>query len=126
MAWPIGGHLSRKEGVGMRLLIDTRHKQFSVTKDAEPRVNRDTGVPRTDRETGQPLFSVQLLALDDTGGEVIAVTVAGLPKVTVGATVAVTDLIAIPWQQGDRSGVAFRAASITSTGSATTKPASNS
>ena len=110
----------------MRLLIDTRHKQFSVTKAAEPRVNHDTGVPRTDRQTGEPLFSVQLLVLDDTGGEVIAVTVAGQPAVTVGAPVAVTDLIAIPWQQGDRGGVAFRAASITSTGSAATKPASNS
>jgi hypothetical protein len=104
----------------MRLLIDTRQKQFQVTKEAEPRFNRDNGVPRTDRETGEPLFSVQLLALDDSGGEVIAVTVAGQPKVTVGAPAAVTDLVAIPWQQGDRSGVAYRAASITSTGSPVT------
>lgn len=110
----------------MRLLIDTHHKQFTVTKAPEPRVTHDTGVPRTDRQTGEPLFSVQLLVLDDTGGEVIAVTVAGQPALTVGAPVAVTDLVAIPWQQGDRSGVAFRAASITSTGSAPTKPASNS
>ncbi|WP_067973826.1 SCO3933 family regulatory protein [Mycolicibacter icosiumassiliensis] len=110
----------------MRLLIDTRQMQFTVTKNAEPRVTHDTGAQRTDRQTGEPLFSVQLLVLDDTGGEVIAVTVAGPPKVTVGAAVAVTDLIAIPWQQGDRSGVAYRAASITSTAASATKPGSNS
>ncbi|VBA62460.1 hypothetical protein LAUMK41_05851 [Mycobacterium attenuatum] len=62
-----------------------------------------------------PLYAAQLLALDDTGGEVLNVTVAGDPKVSVTQAVSVSGLVAIPWAQGDRSGVAFRADAITST-----------
>ncbi|EUA42070.1 putative regulatory protein [Mycobacterium xenopi 4042] len=40
------------------------------------------------------------------------VTVAGDPKVTVTQPVSVSGLVAIPWAQGDRSGVAFRADAI--------------
>ena len=43
------------------------------------------------------------------------VTVAGDPKVSVTQAVSVPGLVAIPWAQGDRSGVAFRADAITST-----------
>ena len=56
------------------------------------------------------------MALDAAGGEVLALTVAGEPDVRVGEPVAVEGLIAMPWSQGDRSGVAFRAAEIRSTG----------
>ncbi|MGH3368493.1 MAG: hypothetical protein ACRDPR_00685, partial [Nocardioidaceae bacterium] len=59
---------------------------------------------------------VQVAALDATGGEVLNVTVSGRPDVAVGSPVAVEDLVAIPWSQGDRSGVAYRAASIRSLG----------
>lgn len=68
-----------------------------------------------DTATGVPLYAAQLLALDDTGGEVLNVTVAGDPKVTVTQPVSVAGLVAIPWAQGDRSGVAFRADAITPT-----------
>ncbi|ETZ96800.1 putative regulatory protein [Mycobacterium kansasii 824] len=61
------------------------------------------------------MYAAQLLALDDTGGEVLNVTVAGDPKVTVTQLVSVSGLVAIPWAQGDRSGVAFRADAITPT-----------
>jgi hypothetical protein len=61
-------------------------------------------------ETGAPLHSVQVVALNDGGAEVIAVKVAGQPKgVTQGSTVKVTGLVATPWTMGDRSGVAYRA-----------------
>ncbi|EUA00734.1 hypothetical protein I547_4477 [Mycobacterium kansasii 824] len=72
----------------------------------------ETGAPRIDKETGLVLWQVQLMALDQDGGEILAVTVAGEPKVKVGEPVAVDGLVAIPWSQGDRSGVAFRATSI--------------
>ena len=72
-----------------------------------------------DRETGLPLWQVQLAALDETGGEVLAVTMAGEPKVSVGAAVALDSLVAIPWSQGDRSGVAYRAARISVAGGST-------
>jgi hypothetical protein len=61
-------------------------------------------------ENGAPLHSVQLVALNDGGAEVIAVKVAGQPKgVSQGTTVKVTGLVATPWSMGDRSGVAYRA-----------------
>jgi hypothetical protein len=56
--------------------------------------------------------------LDTAGGEVLALTVAGEPDVGVGQPVSVEGLIAMPWSQGDRSGVAFRATLIRSAGGA--------
>ena len=96
----------------MRLRINTNDVTFFCTRAPEARTDRDTGVPRMDRETGLPLWQVQLAALDETGGEVLAVTMAGEPKVTVGSGVSLDSLVAIPWSQGDRSGVAYRAARI--------------
>jgi len=107
----------------MRLNINTEEVQFFCTRAPEARTDRDTGAVRTDRETGMPLWQVQLAALDETGGEVLAVTVAGQPDIAVGQPVTVEGLYAIPWSQGDRSGVAFRAASIRSTGSPITRAA---
>ncbi len=100
----------------MKLNIDVSGVQFFCTRGAEARTDRDTGVPRIDRETGLPLWQVQVAALDATGGEVLAVTVAGEPSVSVGQMVAIEGLVAIPWSQGDRSGVAYRAASIRACG----------
>ncbi|MEB3070518.1 hypothetical protein [[Mycobacterium] vasticus] len=97
----------------MRLKIDTSTSRFIVTKAAEQRLNFDTGSPKTDTVTGLLLYAVQVLALDDTGGEVLNITVAGDPKVAVTQPVSVSGLVAIPWTQGDRSGVAFRADAIT-------------
>lgn len=97
----------------MRLRINTDDVSFLATKVAEQRTDRDTGAVRIDRETGLALWQVQVAALDSSGGEVLAVTVAGQPAdVTVGAPVAIEGLVAIPWSQGDRSGVAYRAAVI--------------
>lgn len=101
----------------MRLNIDVSGVQFFCTRAPQARTERETGAPRMDRETGLPLWQVQLAALDTTGGEVLAVTVAGQPEIAVGSPVTVEWLYAIPWSQGDRSGVAYRAASIRSTGS---------
>ena len=60
------------------------------------------------------LWLVQLMALDDSGGEVLSVTVAGEPKVTVGQPASVSELVALPWSQDGRSGVAYRAEAISS------------
>lgn len=73
----------------MRLRIDTSGTRFIVTRAAEPRLNFETGSPKVDTATGVPLFATQVLALDDTGGEVLNVTVAGDPKVTVTQPVSV-------------------------------------
>lgn len=97
----------------MRLRLDITSTQFIVTRPAEPRLNFETGAPRIDPDSGLTLHSVQVLALDETGGEVLNITVVGDPKVAVTQPVTVLGLVAIPWTQGDRSGVAFRADSIT-------------
>ncbi|GAB5011529.1 hypothetical protein MAHJHV63_40110 [Mycobacterium avium subsp. hominissuis] len=60
-------------------------------------------------------------APDATGGEVLAVTVVGEPKVVVGQPVSVTGLVALPWSQDGRSGIAYRAEAITATDPATVK-----
>ncbi len=108
----------------MRLKIDITGVNFLCTRPAQARTERDTGAPRLDNETGQPLWQCQLAALDETGGEVLNVTVAGALEVAVGAPVAVEGLVAIPWSQGERSGVAYRARSIRQGGTPITGQAS--
>src|SRR5258708_6232438 len=100
----------------MKLRIDTAGGSFVCTRAPEPRIAFDTGQAKTDRETGLPLWQVQLMALDTSGGDVIAVTVAGDPNVTVGQPVQVDGLVALPWSQEGRSGIAFRADAIRGSG----------
>jgi hypothetical protein len=100
----------------MKLRIDTSGVSFVCTRAPEQRVAFDSGQPKMDRETGLPLWQVQLMALDASGGDVIAVTVPGDPNVTVGQPVQVDGLVALPWSQEGRSGIAFRADVIRASG----------
>jgi hypothetical protein len=96
----------------MKLRVDTSKVQFTVTRAPEEKRDQQ-GLQKADRKTGELLFTVQLMALDETGGEMINVTVAGqLPKVTVGQFARVVELEAIPWATNGRNGTAFRARSI--------------
>lgn len=63
---------------------------------------------------GEPIYSVQLILLaPDANAEVINVKTAGEPKGLVqGGVVRVFDLVAQPWTNRDRSGLAFRAGRI--------------
>jgi hypothetical protein len=100
----------------MRLIIDTSKAAsgFMVSRGPEPKLDITTGRIKTDRTTGQELYTIQLMALDDRGGEVITVTVAGaVREIPVMTPVSVVELEAIPWNNNGRSGVAFRAASVT-------------
>ena len=99
----------------MKLKIDTAGVSFTCTRAPEQRVNFDTGQPRVDKATGLPLWLVQVMALDQSGGDVISVTVAGEPKVSTGRAVTVAGLVALPWSQDGRSGIAYRADAITQT-----------
>jgi len=116
--------LSLVKGLSMELRIDTTGVQFMVTREAAPKLDHETKTQRADRVTGALLWVVQVMALDPTGGEIIAVTVDAEPKVGVGQYVALTGLRAIPWSQGERSGVAFRATGL-STVKAPPTPASS-
>src|SRR5919205_4119321 len=101
----------------MRLIIDTSKAAsggLMVARGFEPKVDITTGRIKTDRATGQELQTIQLTAFDERGGGVITVTVAGaLREIPVMTPVSVVDLEAIPWSNNGRSGVAFRAASVT-------------
>lgn len=79
-----------------------------------PRVaNRETGQVRVDRETGQTVFQVGLCLMAGTTAEVVNVNVAGEPRgVQLGIPVQVRDLMATPWENDGRHGIAFRAAEI--------------
>ena len=92
----------------MRLEIKTERMQFMATRAPEPKNDQD-GRQKRDRETQEPLWQTELVALDSDGAEVIRVATAFAPKVTPGQYVQVGELVASPWSMGDRSGVAYRA-----------------
>lgn len=97
----------------MRLLIDTSQVTFTVSRAAQAR-NDQNGVQRTTKSedgTIVPTWTVQLVAMDAAGAEVINVTYAGHnpPKVAVGQPVSPIALQAIPWAQNGKNGTAFRA-----------------
>ena len=54
----------------------------------------------------------ELVAMDQTGAEVIKVTTAGEPRVAKRQLVTVVKLVATPWNIDGRGGVAFRAEAI--------------
>lgn len=98
----------------MRLDIDTKDKHFTVTKAPEAKTEAHSGTQRVDRDTNDPLWSTQVLARDDTGGEIINITTAGeKPDVEPGEEVDPIGLYASPWTaRGDRRGVAYQAAAL--------------
>lgn len=79
-----------------------------------PRIaNRETGQLRVDRETGKTMFQVGLCLMAGTSADVVTVSVVGEPSgVQLGMPVAVRDLVATPWENDGRHGIAFRAAEI--------------
>ncbi|MBB2935674.1 hypothetical protein FHX82_002728 [Amycolatopsis bartoniae] len=94
-------------------MIDTSQVTFTVGREAQPKTDQN-GVQRVERSTNIPMWSVQLVAMDNGGAEVITVTVAAPqpPKVAIGSLVTPVELQAIPWAQNGRNGVAFRATDI--------------
>jgi hypothetical protein len=96
----------------MKLYVDTSAKQVTVTRDPVEKTDQN-GRQRTERGTGRPMWSTQVMVLDDDGGEVIAITTAGeKPNVRVGQPLTVSKLEALPWATNGRNGVAFRAEEI--------------
>jgi hypothetical protein len=79
-----------------------------------PRVaNRETGQLRVDRDTGKTVYQVGLCLMAGGSADVVNVSVAGEPAgIQLGMPVAVRDLVATPWENDGRHGVAFRAAEI--------------
>lgn len=97
----------------MKLLVDTSQVQFMVGHEVKPRTDQNK-VQRVERDTNIPQWTVQLVAMDTTGSEVINVTLTASqpPKVTPGSFVTPVELQAIPWAQNGRNGVAYRASDL--------------
>jgi hypothetical protein len=105
----------------MRLVLNTSGYVFEAAKSAEPKVDREHGgIQRLEKDTGRPLWIVQVIAKGPEGAEILNVTVAGdQPKLTAGSPVDLKGLEALPWTGKDgKSRTAFRAESITAAAAA--------
>ena len=92
----------------MRLPSDTSALTFMCAAPARPVTDFETKQHKADTTTGELLYNLQVVALDDWGAEVIQLKVAGDPKVGQGAMLKLHGLVATPWSMGERSGVSFR------------------
>jgi len=93
--------------------VDPTGWSFVALTAAEAVVDNETKQPEADAD-GRALFSIQLGALGDSRGAVIAVRFRGCPAagVTQGAAVEVTGLVAYPWERDGWGGIPFAAAGI--------------
>jgi hypothetical protein len=101
----------------MRLVIDTTGMSFTVGSDFEPVLDFETKRPKADRATGAPLAQVQLIAFfkDHQGrprSEILTVKLPDPKPLPAGTPVRLVELVANPWNQNGKSGVAYRAAAI--------------
>jgi hypothetical protein len=95
----------------MKLYVDTSKVTFQVTKNPEAK-NDQNGRQKMNRD-GAPMWTTQVMALDESGGEMLSVTVAGQkPTVTVGQAVTPIALEAVPWNTNGKHGVVYRAVEI--------------
>jgi hypothetical protein len=90
---------------------------FTVGSDFEPVLDFETKQPKVDRTTGAPLAQVQLIAFfKDASGrprsEIITVKLPDPTPVPAGTPVRLTELVANPWNQNGKNGVAYRATAI--------------
>jgi len=97
----------------MRLPVDTSVVHFVSAGPAEPSIDFDTKVQKLDTK-GVAINQVHLFVVGDGGTrEVVTVKVSGDVKGLGQFTpVKVTDLVALTWAMGDRSGVSFSASKV--------------
>ena len=96
----------------MKIYVDTTGITFQVSMVPKPKVD-EKGTQRSEKGTGRPMWSTQVVAIDDAGGEIINVTTVGeIPSVNVGEFVVLDQLEAKPWATNGRNGTAFRAESL--------------
>jgi hypothetical protein len=96
----------------MKLLLDISKMSFTVGRPFERRLD-DNGVQRLDRKTRAPLWSAQLVVMDEDGADTITVTLVGEPpQLQQGQPVTPVRLVAFPWAHNGRDGIAYRADSV--------------
>jgi hypothetical protein len=99
----------------MRLPIDTGAMTFMCASEPAPVLDFETKQQKAD-EHGQALFATQVVVLSDGGAQVVSLKTPGRPEVQPGQMLAVRELVAIPWEIGDRNGIAFRAGGLEAAG----------
>ena len=103
----------------LRIPIDPNPWTFTVSTPPEPVIDFTTKAPKADAN-GQALWSIELVAFADGGGQerpsaqVISVKFPGpaAPSVKHGIPVKVTGLVASPWERNGKAGISFIAAGI--------------
>jgi hypothetical protein len=94
----------------VKLFIDTSATAFLAGSGPAPVVDFETKRPKVDQASGEPLYAVQVIAMQDGESDIVTVKVPGLPPtLPQGTPVRVVDLVANPWSNNGKSGVAFRA-----------------
>lgn len=94
----------------------TKLELFLCASAPTVRADPTTGEIRTDRISGKPIFLVGVLVkmVNDRRAYVLDVQVPGEPAgLAEGAPLVMTNLEATPWERDGRSGVTYRATSIT-------------
>ncbi|MER5181321.1 hypothetical protein ABT009_23675 [Streptomyces sp. NPDC002896] len=110
--------------------VDTSAASVMVAQPPQPKVkDRRSGERAMDAETGAPLSTVDVMFAANGEVEILTVTVPepGISgELTMGTPVAITGLIARPWENEfngqKRHGIAFRAVAVTSLVAGATKP----
>ena len=97
--------------------VDTSTAVAMVAQPPTPKIaNRQTGEIATDRETGATLMVVDVMFVMDGNAEILSLAVpeTGVPSdLAMGTPVALTGVIARPWERDGRHGIAFRAVAVT-------------
>ena len=101
-----------------RLKMDTSGTTYITGRRAEAAREYDANLPAEQRPqkrdgAGRPLFVMQLVALGDDGAELMRVESTTDPGVPQGTPVRVEGLTATTWEVDGRSGISYRAESIT-------------
>jgi hypothetical protein len=104
--------------------VDTAGLRFRV--DAVEQKRDLAGNPVLDRETQQPKFTVHVTVRrpERPRPDQWSVTVVGQPKIAIDSYVTMHNVVAYPWEQGDRHGIALRAGGIVPESAVPVQPAS--
>ncbi|CAM5526408.1 hypothetical protein STANM337S_04104 [Streptomyces tanashiensis] len=102
--------------------VDTSAAMVMVAQPPTPKIaNRQTGEIATDRDTGAPLMTVDVMFVMDGNAEILNLTVpkTGISEeLSMGTPVALTGVVARPWENEfngqKRHGISFRAVAVTS------------
>lgn len=99
-----------------RIPVDvSRLTGLVAVTDPEPKVNLETGEPRTDRD-GRTIHLVSVaLRVADGGRKAVVIEIATTeePKgVTLGTPVRLVGLDAVPWEMAERHGMSYKAAAV--------------